>query len=218
MVKSHREWRDEFRFPVLHDHVEEQRRVMFLQTWPRGILDAPKCTSQCRLSDSSPYVKCPGQKSAVTDAVSKPSGPFLNWCCRQVSIRLFEVVCCGNTVQDEKSCPYIRSFHSSALPIMEYSPNAERPYSSPACSEPIWTVAWVPGRQPTSWGAGREAGVSTMRGPILTFSWMSDLTGTSFDWTEAVGWQLGLIDVYQAEEASTAIGLWKHRIPSDLRS
>jgi len=25
-------WRDEFCFPVLHDYVEEQRRVMFLQT------------------------------------------------------------------------------------------------------------------------------------------------------------------------------------------
>ena len=90
-----------------------------------------------------------------------PSGPFLNWCCRQVSIHLFEVVCCGNTVQDEKSCPYICSFYSSALPIMKY---AEQPYSSPACSEPIWTVAWVPGCQPTSWGAGQEAGVSMMRG------------------------------------------------------
>jgi len=92
-----------------------------------------------------------------------PSGPFLNWCYRQVSIRLFEVICCGNTVQDEKSCPYICSFHSSGLPIIEYSPNTEWPYSSLACSEPIWTVAWVPGRQPTSWGTCQEVGVSTMR-------------------------------------------------------
>ena len=87
-----------------------------------------------------------------------PLGPFLNWCCKQVSICLFEVICCGNTVQDEKSCSYIHSFHSSALPIMEYSPNAKRPYSSLACSEPIWTIAWVPGHQPTSWLLVRKRG------------------------------------------------------------
>ena len=47
---------------------------------------------------------------------------------------------------------------------------------------------------------------------------MSDLTGTSFNWTEVVGWQLGLIDVYQVEEAFMAIEFWKYHILSNLHS
>ena len=38
----------------------------------QGILDTPKCITQCCLSDSSLYMKCPSQKSAMTDALSKP--------------------------------------------------------------------------------------------------------------------------------------------------
>ena len=150
IVKSHWEWRDEFCFPILYNHVEEQRRVMFLQTWPSRswMLQSALASAVC--------LTCPDVWNVLARNLlwlmpfPNPSGPFLNWCCRQVSIHLFEVVCCRNTVQDEKSCSYIHSFHSSTLPIMKYFPNTEQPYSSLAYNEPIWTVSWVSDYQPTS--------------------------------------------------------------------
>jgi len=164
MVKSYWEWRDEFCFSVLHDYVEEQKRVMFLQTWPRGSWIPQSAPASAICLTCSYMWNALARNLLWLMPFPNPSSLFLNWCCRQVNICLFEVVCCRNTVQDKKSCLYIRSFHSSALLIMEYFPNAEWSYSSPACSKPIWTVAWVPGYQPTSWGAGCEVGVSTMRG------------------------------------------------------
>ena len=105
IVKSHWEWRDEFCFPILHNHVEEQRRVMFLQTWPSRswMLQSALASAVC--------LTCPHVWNVLARNLlwlmpfPNPSGPFLNWCCRQVSIHLFEVVCCRNTVQDENLVP-----------------------------------------------------------------------------------------------------------------
>ena len=109
----------------------------------------------------------------------------------------------------------ICSFHSSALPcgVLPLVPNAL--YSQMTLLEPLWAMDII--GPPFLWRAEQEVRVGAMWGGWLTFLWMSE-KGFAVVLGE-FGWP-GLLNrwIICSLWTSTAIGLWEHRIPSDLRS
>ena len=119
---------------------------------------------------------------------------------------------------DEKSVN-IRSFHSSVL-ILEHSPSAERLHIPPCC---VWTQKNIGKRGPPSQVRWAESGgwhdASWNDLPLdvwpIDFSGMADVHSFFSYWLLACSGYMSGLGTYLS---STAIGLWKHRIPSDLRS
>jgi hypothetical protein len=140
---------------------------------------------------------------------------------------------------DEMSA-IIRSFHSSTSLDRATPPRPSCPFPFPHHTEPNhvgWEglLYWVCGHGGGWVGAMRDTEDlpldvwSSFFFPLLFDLWFMRLKLTSFLFLVSISvWSLlfylcvnekyGYIDRCQLEIVSTAIGLWKHRIPSDLRS
>lgn len=110
-----------------------------------------------------------------------------------------------------KSISFIRSFHLSTL--FGVAPSMRNTLHSPLVSCRTQNVLNRSG-PPVSWCAEWKARVWCNASWKWTFLWMSD--HISFE-IHFMNIRLMLL-FFNYRVVSTAIGLWKHRIPSDLRS